>query len=73
MPELRCALFWNINLAARNQLLSSDKTYSDIKSGALVGESIIDKIHQLSPKDDDQKFFRQQCLNLEVQLGQIRC
>ena len=59
-------------LAARNQLLGSNKTYSDIKSGATVGEAIIDKIHGLSPKDDDQKFFRQQCLNLEIQLGQIR-
>ena len=59
-------------LAARNQPLGSNKTYSDIKSGALVGESIIDKIHGLSPKDDDQKFTRQQALNLEIQLGQIR-
>src|SRR5215469_13964164 len=59
-------------LAAQKQLLGSNKTYSDIKSGAIAGGSIIDKIHGLSPKDDDQKFFRQQCLNLEVQLGQIR-
>ena len=59
-------------LAARNQLVGSNKTFSDIKSGATVSEAIIDKIHGLSPKDDDQKFFRQQCLNLEIQLGQIR-
>jgi hypothetical protein len=59
-------------LAAGNQPLGSSKTFSDIKSGATVSEAIIDKIHALSPKDDDQKFFRQQCLNLEIQLGQIR-
>jgi CDP-diglyceride synthetase len=59
-------------LAAGNQLLGSNKTYSDIKSGRTVGESIVDKIDRLSPKDDDQKFFRQQCLSLEIQLGQIR-
>jgi hypothetical protein len=59
-------------LAAGNQMLGSNKTYSDIRSGVTVGESIVDKIARLSPKDDDQKFFRQQCLNLEIQLGQIR-
>ena len=50
----------------------SSKTYSDIKSGARMGESLIDKIHELSPKDDDQKFFKQQGLNLAVQLSQTR-
>lgn len=59
-------------LASQDDRLGSNKTYSDIKSGTTVGETIIDKIHRLSPKDDDQKFFRQQCLNLSVQLGQIR-
>ena len=59
-------------LEERNQLLGSNKMYRDIKSGATMGESIIDKIHGLSPKDDDQKFLRQQGLNLAVQLAQIR-
>jgi hypothetical protein len=59
-------------LAAGNQLLGSNKTYSDIKSGTTVGESVVDRIDRLSPKNDDQKFSRQQCLNLEIQLGQIR-
>ena len=59
-------------LGTQEQLLGSNKTYIDIKSGAPVSEAITDKIHGLSPKDDDQKFFRQQCLNLEIQLGQIR-
>ena len=59
-------------LAAPDQLLGSNKTYNDIKSGARVGAGILEKIHGLAPKDDDQRFFRQQCLNLEVQLAQIR-
>src|SRR5215471_13202133 len=59
-------------LAARNQQLGSNKMFSDIKSGATVGVGIMDKIRGLSPKDDDQKFFRQQCLNLDVQLSQMR-
>ena len=67
--ELHTAL---ANQLAEGNQLGSNKTYSDIKSGAPVSEAIIDKIHRLSPKDDDQKFFRQQCLNLEIQLGQIR-
>jgi hypothetical protein len=32
-------------LAARNQVPGSNKTYSDIKSGAILGGSILDKIH----------------------------
>ena len=59
-------------LEERNQLLGSNKLYRDIKSGVTMGESIIDKIHGLSPKDEDQKFLRQQSLNLAVQLAQIR-
>ena len=57
---------------SQEQLLGRNKVYSDIKSGAVVGESILDKIHTLSPKDDDQRFFKQQSLNLEIQLGQLR-
>jgi hypothetical protein len=56
----------------RDQLLGTSKMYSDIKSEAEVGQSIISKIHELSPKDDDQRFFKQQSLSLEVQLGQVR-
>ncbi len=46
--------------------------FSNIKSGTSVGESILDKIRTLSPKNDDQKFFKQQGLNLEVQIEQLR-
>jgi hypothetical protein len=59
-------------LGGQNQPRGSNKTYSDIKTGATVSDAIMDKIRALSPKDDDQKFFRQQCLNLEIQLGQLR-
>jgi len=59
-------------ISAQEKLLGSSDVYSDIKSGAVVGESILNKIHALSPKDDDQRFFKQQSLNLEVQLGQLR-
>jgi hypothetical protein len=68
--ELRTVL--DRRIQARDQLLGTNETYSEIKSGAMVGKSIIEKIHALSPKDDDQKFFKQQCLSLEVQLGQLR-
>ena len=59
-------------LAERKQLLSSSKTFSDIKSGAAVGEMIVDKLQMLSPRDDNQRFLKQECLNLQVRLGQIR-
>lgn len=51
---------------------SSSKTYRDIRSGAAVGEMIVDKVKMLSPKDDDQRFLKQQCMTLQVRLGQIR-
>lgn len=55
-----------------HQIEAREQLYSDIKSGTMMGESIVDKIHGLSPKDDDQRFFKQQSLSLEVQLGQLR-
>lgn len=59
-------------LAARERWLGSTEMYSDIKSGAHMGRSIIEEIRRLSPKDDAQKFFKQQSLSLEVQLGELR-
>ena len=56
----------------QQQMLGSNQTYNDIKSGAVVGESISVEVQRLSPKDDDQRFFKQQSLNLEVQLAQLR-
>jgi hypothetical protein len=37
-----------------------------------MGKSILAKISALSPKDDNQRFFKQQSMSLEVQLGQLR-
>jgi hypothetical protein len=59
-------------LAVRETRLGATKTYSDIKSGVKVGESILEVILKLSPGNDDQKYFKQQSLNLEIQLGQLR-
>ena len=59
-------------IQAEEQLLGTNEVYSNIKSGTTVGESIVNRIHTLSPKDDDQRFFKQQSLNLEVQLEQLR-
>src|SRR5215469_13114470 len=67
---LRTALARQIE--RREGVLGTNKLYSDIKSGATMGESIVEKIHGLVPKDDDQKFFKEQSLGLEVQLGQLR-
>lgn len=68
--ELRSVLGHQIQ--AREQLLGTSKMYGDIKSGTLVAGSIVERIRALSPKDDDQRFFKQQSLSLEVQLGQLR-
>jgi hypothetical protein len=51
---------------------SADKTYMTIKSGARMSETTLDTLKALSPKDDNQRFLKQQCLSLEVQLGQTR-
>jgi hypothetical protein len=59
-------------IQAREQLLGTNKMYSEIKSGTMIGGSIIDKVHALSPKDDDQRFFKQQSLGAEVELGRLR-
>ena len=59
-------------LGTGRQRRDLNKTYSDIRSGTTVGETIVDKVMMLSPQNDDQKFLKQQCLSLQVRLGQIR-
>ena len=49
-----------------------NKAYIGIKSGALKSNTIFKTVKALSPADDNQRFLKQQCLNLVVQLGQIR-
>lgn len=59
-------------IQARDQLWGTSQMYGDIKSGAAMGASVVEKIAALSPKDDDQRFFKQQSLSLEIQVGQLR-
>jgi hypothetical protein len=59
-------------IQGREQLLGTNKMYSDIRSGTTMGALIVNEIRTLSPKDDDQRFFKQQSLNLELQLAQLR-
>ncbi len=50
----------------------SSNIYSDISSGTLKGEVILDRIEGLSPRDDNQRFLKTQALSLSYQLGQTR-
>jgi hypothetical protein len=50
----------------------SSRMYADIKSGTRKGEVILDKIEQLSPSNDNQRFLKSQALSLSFQLGQTR-
>jgi hypothetical protein len=68
--ELRAILAERVENSGR--LAGENKTYMDIRSGAHVGDTLADKINGLSPKDDNQRYYKQQCLNLMVQLGQLR-
>jgi len=68
--ELRAILAERVENSAR--LAGENKSYTDIRSGAHVGDTLSDKIDGLSPKDDIQRYYKQQCLNLLVQLGQMR-
>jgi hypothetical protein len=51
---------------------TESRTYGNIRSGARVGGSVLNMIQQLSPKDDSQRFLKQEALGLEVELGKIR-
>lgn len=50
----------------------SNKVYSAIKSGTRLGDRLIDKIQNLSPKDDNQSTLKAQALSMAFQLGQTR-
>jgi hypothetical protein len=49
-----------------------NKAYINIKSGAQMSDTVLERTQALSPKDDSQRFLKQQCLTLLFQLGQIR-
>jgi len=50
----------------------SNKVYSAITSGTRVGDGLIDKIQDLSPKEDNQRSMKAQALSMAFQLGQTR-
>jgi len=60
------------HLRISDPLDGTNQGYSDIKSGTLRGEVILDRIQDLSPKDDNQRSLKTQAINLSVQMGQIR-
>jgi hypothetical protein len=51
---------------------SANKIYGTIKSGGRMSATTLDTLKALSPKDDNQRFLKQEGLNLEVQVGQTR-
>jgi hypothetical protein len=53
-------------------LLKTSHTYMELRSGAQVGSTLRQKIQALSPKDDDQKFLKDEAVKMEIQLGQTR-
>ncbi len=50
----------------------SNKSYTNIKSGARFGEGVVAKVQALSPKDENQKSLKAQAQSLVFQLGQTR-
>lgn len=67
--ELRTVLG---NLLAQDSRDRSNNLYSAIKSGLRGRDSWIDKIQELSPKEDNQRFLKAQALSVAFQLAQTR-
>jgi hypothetical protein len=68
--ELRTVLAHQLERPGR--LMAPSKTYIDIRSGAQMGDTLFERVQKLSPKDDNQRYYKQQSLNLGIQLGEIR-
>ena len=63
------------NLAVRQiefVALPDDSSGTDSRGGTQKGEVVLDKIQELSPKDDNQRSLRAQATNVAIQLGQTR-
>lgn len=60
------------HLGLSKALDSTNRGYSEIKSGTLRGEVILDRIQDLSPKDDNQRSLKTQAINLSIELGRTR-
>ena len=59
----------------RASLRASAETWSVVlasSSGFRHGEFVLDKIQELSPKDDNQRSLKAQASNLAIQMGQTR-
>lgn len=67
--ELRTVLAHQLERSGR---MAPSKSYIDIRSGVQMGDTLFDKIESLTPKDDRQRYFRQQALNRGIQLGELR-
>jgi hypothetical protein len=52
--------------------LESEGLLQDLKTGAIANESILSKISELTPKDDNQRTLKAQATSLAFQLGQTR-
>src|SRR5579862_1988061 len=60
------------HLGLSTPLVRTDQGYRDIKAGTLKGEVILDRIQDLSPKDDNQRSLKTQAINLTIELGRTR-
>lgn len=68
--ELRTVL--EHQLERPGELMAPSKSYIGIQSGVQMSDTLFDKVAGLSAKDDSQRYFKQQALNLGIQLGQTR-
>ena len=48
------------------------KSLGTIKSGVIVGDSLFDKLQELSPQNDNQRSMKAQALSVAFQLGHTR-
>jgi hypothetical protein len=67
--ELRSVLAQHLEMPGR---LMAPKSYMDIRSGVQIADTLFEKIDRLSPKDDSQRYYKQQSLNQGIQLGELR-
>lgn len=68
--ELRNVLMRQLDRPERRA--SSTKSYVSIRSGTRMGDTLFYKIEELAATNDHQRYFKQQALNLGIQLGQTR-
>ena len=52
--------------------MAANESYKEVRSGAQIGDVLFEQIRQLTPKDDNQRYLKQQSLNVMIQLGEER-